>query len=248
MVPNRKLPSPERAAIVQWVARLGAVTAESLAVHERLTVAAARARLQAAVRAGLLSCSRPLSGQPALYTATSAGIRATGSRGLDPCRVSAANAGHALACATAASKLEHAYPDYRVMGERELRCAERGRGVALASAALGVNPDGVAQLHRPDLVLWPEAEPSGLPLAIEVELTVKAPRRLLGICMAWARCRCVAGVLYLAAPEVLRPLERAVEQAQAGGRILVLDIEAMARSEHIYSASQRLADTVSSDA
>jgi hypothetical protein len=229
MVRKSKMPSPERVAIVQWTARIGAVTAEALAEREGCTVASARARLQAAKRARLLSCARPLTDQPALYTVTRAGLSATGLRGFDPCRVSAANARHAIVCAGVAAALERAYPDHRVMGERELRREEREGGARLASASLGGGPDGGAPLlHRPDLVLWPDGPGEPLPVAVEVELTVKAPRRLLEICRAWARCRCVAGVLYLAAPEVRRPLERAIEQAQAGERIAVLALDALA--------------------
>jgi hypothetical protein len=238
-------PAPERAAIVGWVALLGVVTAEALAEREGSTTASARARLLAARRAGLLSSVRPLSGQPALYTVTPAGIRACGLRGLDPCRVSAATAAHAIACAGVAAMLERAYPDHLVMGERELRRQERLAGVALASATLRAGADGAALVHRPDLVLWPTSGEPCSPLVVEVELTIKAPRRLVDICRAWARCRCVAGVLYLAAPEVLAPLARAIELAQAGERVLMLDLET------IKGASARtgmLADTVPSGA
>ncbi len=112
----------------------------------------------------------------------------------------------------------------------ELRGEESSYGAPLASATLGRRADGAPLLHRPDLVLWPDskgiaADGPALPVAIEVELTVKAPRRLLEICRAWARCRCVAGVVYLAAPVVLRPLERAISNARAGERIAMLDLE-----------------------
>ncbi len=230
MVPSNNEPSPERAAMVQWTARLGAVTAEALAEREGCVLASARARLQAAERARLLSCARPLHGRPAIYTATTAGLRAVGLGGLDPCRVSAANAAHAIECAAVAVRLERAYPDHSVMGERELRGEERAHGAALASAVLGTRVDGTPLLHRPDLALWPARTTSGgsLPLAVEVELTVKAPQRLLDICRAWARCRCVAGVTYLAAPDVMGPLGRAIAKAHAGERIVMLDLEGVA--------------------
>jgi hypothetical protein len=126
-----------------------------------------------------------------------------------------------------------------VLGERELRRDERERGVALASARIGIAPDGGPLLHRPDLVLWPQdaEEGAGLPVAVEVELTVKAPRRLQEICRAWARCSCVAGVLYLAPPEVRRALERAIDQVQAGERIAVLGLDAVPRLDAVGSAS-----------
>jgi hypothetical protein len=232
-------PSPERVAIMQWTARIGAVTAEALADHLNVTVASARGQLQVLEKVGWLSRKRPLAGRPALYTATRAGLRIAALQGLDPCRVSASNANHLIVCAWVAAALEHCYPDHLVLGERELRRDERERGVPLASARLGVAPDGGPLLHRPDLVLWPDVSEDcgdsedGLPVAVEVELTVKAPRRLLDICRAWARCRCVAGVLYLAPPEVQRALHRAIDQAQAGERIAVLGLDAVPRPEEV---------------
>ncbi|HTD08983.1 MAG TPA: hypothetical protein VK680_08845, partial [Solirubrobacteraceae bacterium] len=48
------------------------------------------------------------------------------------------------------------------------------------------------------------------------------------ICRAWARSRCVAGVLYLASPDVERPLARAIAQAQAAERIAAVPLAALA--------------------
>ncbi|MGA8365501.1 MAG: hypothetical protein WB709_13425 [Solirubrobacteraceae bacterium] len=219
--------SPERVALIQWTARMGAVTAQSLAIVQNVSESSARARLQAAERRGLLTCSRPLVKQPALYTLTRAGMRSCDLRGLDPCRVSTSGAAHLIACAAVAAALEHGYPDHRVLGERELRRDERELGVAMASAQMGVGLHGKSLLHRPDLVLWPEKPADGLPVAVEVELTIKAPRRLADICRAWARCRTVAGVLYIAPPEVGRALERAITRARAHERILVVGLEAL---------------------
>ncbi len=223
---------------MQWTARIGAITAEALADRLDVNVASARGRLQALQKAGWLSRKRLLAEQPALYTATRPGLRVAALQGLDPCRVSASNAHHLIECAWVAAALERCYPDHAVLGERELRRDERERGVALASARLGIAPDGGPQLHRPDLVLWPqdaedaeEGEGAGLPVAIEVELTVKSPQRLADICRAWARCRCVAGVIYLAPPEVRRALERAIDQVEAGERIVVLGLDAVPRPD-----------------
>jgi hypothetical protein len=215
-------PSPERIAIVRWAAGLGAVTAEALAAHLGVGVASARARLGAAERARLFTRCGPLTGRPALYTVTRAGLRKANVHGLDPCRVSASNALHLIECARAAAALERCYPDHRVQGERALRSEERELRRALASAELGVGAR-----HRPDLVLWPEDPAGGLPVAVEVELTVKAPERLAAICLAWARARCVAGVLYLAAPEVERAVQRAIEKAHAHERVVVVPLEAL---------------------
>jgi hypothetical protein len=237
---TKSTPSPEQTAIMQWMARMGAVTAEALADREGMTVACARARLQVIQRAGWISHGRLLAKQPALYTLTRAGMRNCGLRGLDPCRVSASNAQHLIVCAQVAASLEGCYPDHLVLGERELRRDERERGVPLASARMGIGPDGGPSLHRPDLVLWPQATATGdlgvmdpgaiedgLPVAVEVELTIKAPQRLADICLAWARCRCVAGVIYIAPPEVQRALGRAIDRAQAHEQIVVVGLDAL---------------------
>jgi hypothetical protein len=230
---------PERVAMTQWAARIGAVTAAALARREGCSVASARARLDAAARSGLLERSRPLAERPALYTLTRSGLRMSGLPGIEPARVSAANAWHAIVCAAVAAELELSYPDHRLIGERELRRDEREAGQLLASAPLGSGPDGATLAHRPDLVLWPEERDGLLPVAVEVELTVKAPRRLREICRAWARCRCVAGVLYLVSTEVRRPLERAIADARAGERIVVVDLAALAHDEPVGNARRR---------
>jgi hypothetical protein len=227
MIRAGKTYSPEQLMALRWTVRLGAVTAEAVAQHCRWTPASARARLLAAERTGLLRRWRVLAGEPALFTVTRAGLRASGLRGFEPCRVSVAGAPHALACAGVAAALEQAYPDHEVMGERELRLRERESATALASACLGHGPGGAPLLHRPDLVLWPDGVRERLPVAVEVELTIKSPRRLAKICRAWARCRCVAGTLYLATPEVRRPLARAIELAQAGERVALVGIDAL---------------------
>jgi hypothetical protein len=224
-------PTHTHTDIVRWTAGLGAVTAQALAERLGLTPASARARLAAIERAGLLARWRPLAGRPALYTATRAGMRAAGVRDVDPCRVSAATAAHLIECARVAAALERRYPGHRVQGERELRAEERACGRALASAELGgAGLLGGPVRHRPDLVLWPPG-PGGEPVAVEVELTAKAPERLAAICRAWARTGRVAGVLYLAPPEVERAVRRAIELAHAGEQVVVVPLDAVSSRE-----------------
>jgi hypothetical protein len=229
--------SPERTAIVRWAAGMGAVTAEAVAVHLGVSPASARGRLQAAEAERLLQRCRPLTGHSALYTVTRAGLHRADVRGLDPCTVSASNALHLIECARVAAALERCYPDHRVQGERELRGEERERHRALASAELGVGARGAGLRHRPDLVLWPTDPDGGLPVAVEVELTVKAPERLAAICRGWARARCVAGVLYLAPPAVERAVLRAIDRAQARERVVVVPLDAL--SEHFAAPAER---------
>ncbi len=227
MIYTYPAPSERQLTLMQWTARMGAITVEALAISQNITPACARGRLRAAVRAGLLTRRRVLAERPALYVLSPAGMSRCGLRGLDLCRVSATNASHLIACASVAAVLECRYPHHRVLGERELRRDERELGVSLASAHMGVGSGGEPTLHRPDLVLWPEESISSLPVAVEVELTIKAPRRLVAICRAWARCRTIAGVLYIAPPEVKRALERAIVRAQAHERIVVVGFDAL---------------------
>jgi hypothetical protein len=219
--------SPQRIAMLQWTVRMGAVTAEALAYRDQARLASARARLGRATAEGLVRRHHLLTDRPALYTATAAGVRASSLSGFDSCRVSAAGAQHLIACAHMAAVLERGYPERWVMGERELRGRERVARTAIASAVLSRTSDRVQLLHRPDLVVWPTADARGWPLAVEVELTVKAPRRLAEICRAWARSRQVEGVIYIAPANVRRALERAITVAQAGERIVVVPLEDM---------------------
>lgn len=224
---SKRSHSEQPLALVRWTAGLGAVTAEALACREDISLTAARARLRRAVAGGLLCASKPLHERPALYTATRAGMRAAGCD-LEGCRVGPSSARHLISCAAIAAGLERCYPEHSVQGERELRRREREHHRRLASVLLPPGRAGGALTHCPDLVLWPRKSlASSLPLAVEVELTVKSPRRLQAICRAWARCDLVAGVLYLAAAEVELPLRRAIQRAQASSRVLVLPLQSV---------------------
>ena len=112
-----------RVPMLQWVGGIGAATAEALAHRERTAVGSARGRLAAAAREGLLSRQRPLVAQPALYTLTPAGIRASG-LGLQRCRVSAANALHLIVCAGpgAENRPKTATPNGLVVFDNVCRC------------------------------------------------------------------------------------------------------------------------------
>jgi hypothetical protein len=224
-------PSSEQLELVRWTASLGAVTPEALAYRCGVSVPSARARLVAAQRKGLLSGGRPLSRRPALFATTRAGIGACEAHGIQMCKVSPGNANHLIVCAAVAAALERCYPGHRVTGEHELQRDEREHGRPLASAWLSGRHTADGARHRPDLVLWPNARDGGLPVAVEVELTIKSSRRLVEICRAWARCRLVAGVLYLPFEEVERPLSRAIDKAQASEQIVVAPLGSLPGAE-----------------
>ena len=216
--------STERVALLQWTARVGAVTPDALAHLQRVSLGSARGRLGGLTRERMLVRRRLLVGEPSLYTITRAGLRYAELPLLEPGRVSIAGAQHTLALARAAAALKRCFPDHEVIGERELRRRERLLDRPLASTQLA--RCGENRVHRPDLVLLP---PPGeqLPVAVEVELTLKAPRRLVEICRSWGFSREVAGVLYLAPAGVRRALDRAIALSGAE-RIVVLPLESLA--------------------
>ncbi len=222
-------PTPEQIEIARWAASLGAVTAEALAQRTGVSVASARAKLIAARRRKLLASARPLSGRPMLFTATRPGLRACQTRGIDMCAVSSSNANHLIMCAATAAVLERRYPHHRLIGERELRRDERELGHLFASAKLAASHGhgGQGRLHRPDLVLCPHDPDSGLPVAVEVELTIKSPERLVEICRAWARCRTIAGVIYFAPEDVQRALRRAVAKVCAFEQVVIVPLDSL---------------------
>ena len=185
-------------AILDWLAAIGAGSAGELAASCGPSLRATSARLRALEDAGLTRSLRLLHGAPALHVLTRRGLRAAGRPELDPVAVSASGFAHLLAVARVAVALGNA--GQRVGGERELRALERAEGRPLASAEVGLAHDGTVALHRPDLVCWG----AGAPIAIEVELTVKAPARLQTIVRGWARSRLVGGVVYYTVPRPRR--------------------------------------------
>jgi DNA-binding transcriptional ArsR family regulator len=206
------------AAILDWLAGIGAASAVELAAACGLSPRATGARLRALEDAGLIRSPRLLHGAPALHALTRRGLRAAGREELDPVAISASGFTHLLAVARVAGALADA--GQTVSGERELRAAERAEGRPLASAEVGLSRDGTVALHRPDLVCWG----GGAPIAIEVELTVKAPARLRTIVRGWARSRVVGGVVYYATPHAARALTRALHCECARDRVAVLPL------------------------
>ncbi|HEX4436698.1 MAG TPA: hypothetical protein VH061_07870 [Solirubrobacteraceae bacterium] len=226
MVARREL-SERQSALIRWCAGLGVVTAEALAVHDRSTVQSARGRLADAERHRLTSAWRLLRDQPTIYTVTKRGLKLAGINGIEPSRVSAGGARHAILCCAAAVALESLYPDWLVLGEPAVRRLERESSRPLAEIGRLAPGSGTRAHHRPDLLLVDRREAGAPAVAVEVELTVKGTARLKSICLAWARSRQVAGVIYLAAPDVMAPLRRAIQSAGAEGRIVVLGLEAL---------------------
>jgi hypothetical protein len=205
---------------IAWTTALGAITAEALAVRDGLSVAAAREQLDELVGLELLERHSILVDHPNLYSATIAGRRVarkhadaggyTYPEGLRTARVTIKDARHTIACASVAAALERRYDDHRVIGERELHRDERKARRRLAS--VDIRRRGEKRSHFPDLVVWPPGEPDApqpLPVAVEVELTLKSKQELVAILGAWADCRYIEAAVYFA--ETLKLEERLVD-------------------------------------
>ena len=169
------------------------------------------------IEADLLERHAPLRGQPALIAASAEGQRWVGS-GLRAARISPASVPHWVACSSVALDLRRERSQARILSAAQLRLEEEIEGRLIASAVIGSLPDGRDRLHRPDLILCERDRV----IAIEVELSPKAPQRLAQIVRAWRRASQVDEVLYLCAAGVTyRAVEAAVKRAHATGRVRV---------------------------
>lgn len=177
--------------------------------------------VQRLVEAELLRRVPTLPGDPTLITATSDGIDYA-RLALPQTKVGPGQVDHWLSCADVVLWAEERWGRGAVTTERELRWIEVAEGKPIGSCVVGELPDGRPMLHRPDLLV--ECERGRI--AIEVELSVKTPRRLEAIVRSWRRARHVDHVLYLVAtgpPQ--RAVERAVTNVHAEERVRVVELQ-----------------------
>jgi hypothetical protein len=215
--------------IVRWLGELGAAAAADVGVRFGMGRSWCYRRLQVLVTDGLLVERRLLHRQPGLYLASAEGLRWTGLQRLGVFRVGAGGFEHARELGRVAAELHRLRPGATLLSERTIRAAENETGELIASARVGQLPGGRVALHRPDLAIRSE---SGGMTAIEVELSVKAPRRLEAICRGYARARHLDRVAYLATPAAARAVSRAVAAIRAEEKIVAYgleDIEEVAR-------------------
>lgn len=153
-----------------------------------------------------------------LLRATRDGQRWVGLGDLPVALVRPGDVAHDLRCAEMALRLEEDLaPDARLLTERELLSAERVEGRSIASAPLAQH--GRDGRHRPDLAIVTDTAT----IAVEVELTAKAPRRLEQIVRAWRRAAHVDRVDYhCGSAGVRRAVERAVAATHSGEKVRVL--------------------------
>jgi len=219
------------AEIVSWIGRVGAAGAEHIMARFNMGRRWAYHRLSRLVADGLLSHQTLLYRRPGLYVATIEGLRWRHLQRLGVFPLSPGGFEHAERLAQVAARLEPALPGHRALTDRELRIIENDQGEPLVSARLGELPGGRPALHRPDLALL---GPEGRTVAVEIELSVKAPRRLQAICRAYPRARHLDHTYYLAAPAPARALTRAVRETRTHDRITILpldDIDTLIHSE-----------------
>jgi hypothetical protein len=199
--------------IVQWVGRVGGATAGHTMLRFGMGRTAVYRRLAHATHDGLLDSAQLLYGEPTVYVPTRRGLRWTGLGHLPTGGISPATVAHTMACTRVWLELEA--EGAAVVGEREFRAADAASDRPFASVDLPPSHGARAPRHRPDLVVYPGG--TELPVAIEVELSVKSARRLDLICRAWGRARHIAGVRYYATPAVARAVAQAITRTGTEG-------------------------------
>jgi len=210
------------AEIVDWIGCLGAAGAGHVMGRFYMGRSWAYARLSKLVMDGLLEQKTLLYRQPGLYIATADGLRWQGLQRLGVYKVSPGGFQHAREVANAAVSLHRVLPDWEMLSEREIRIHQNDQDELIASTKLGELPGARPAPHRPDLAL---ISPYGSTVAVEVELSVKAPRRLAAICRAWARARHISAAYYIATPAAARALQRAITETRTEDHIIVLPID-----------------------
>ena len=207
--------------ILSWLARVGAAEAGHVMCRFAMGRSKAYERLGRLVQLGLVVHRRDALGRSGTYCASRRGLRACGQSGLGLQRPRIAEDAHVRALTALVVELELGLAAWDVLAERELRWLERDTSALIGSVRLGAIGEN-AVIHRPDVALL---SPAGRAVSVELELTVKAHRRLVTICRAYGRARHLHAVYYLATPAAARAVSRAVKVEQAQERITVLALD-----------------------
>ena len=203
--------------LLRLAARFGLLEIAHVMQALRVGRTSAYRRVAELTEAGLLDRVPPLRRGPALVRATREGLRYAGVPAMPVALPRPGEVAHCLRCAALAIGLEADLAgDGELLSERELTLAERVEGRPIASAPF--TGHGRQMLHRPDLAI---VSPDRV-VAVELELSIKAPRRLEQIVRAWRRASHVAEVRYLCgSPGVRRAVGRAVAAAYAEEKVHV---------------------------
>lgn len=210
--------------LVELVGRHGVMTVEQAMRATGTGRTATYRRAAALIGAGLLERLDLLRSQPSLLHATREGLRYAG-LWMPVAKVSPGAVDHWLRCTTVALDLGERYGHSRVLTEREIVAKELLEERSLARATLSDAGDG-RRFHRADIAVLVE---DGV-IAVEVELTPKAPRRLEELVRAWRRAVGageVAEVRYLCEPgQTHRLVERVAKKVQAERFIQIEEVPA----------------------
>jgi len=159
--------------LVRLVGRHGVMTVEQAMRATGVGRTATYRRAAALIEAGLLERLGLLRSEPSLLHATRDGLRYA-KLAMPVAAISPGTVDHWLRCVTAALDLGERYGHNRVFTERDILSKEVLEGRPLGKIPLGESRAyGNQRFHRPDLIVSSE---QGL-IAIEVELTPKAPER-----------------------------------------------------------------------
>ena len=183
-------------------------------------------RLAACVDLGLIERLHLLRDEPPVIRATRDGLDYAG-LGLPVASVKPGLVRHHLRCADTAIRAGGHYGHDRILTEREFTWREGQEGRRIAAVKVGRGGrHGRPKMHRADLAILTD---EGV-IAVEVELTAKAPTRLETLIRAWRIATAegtVAKVHYLCEPgPTRRAVERAVAKVRAEGAVAVGEISA----------------------
>jgi hypothetical protein len=207
--------------LLVYVACQGVVTIEHVMAALAVGRTAAYRRVAHCVDAGLLERLELLRTEPTMLRATRRCLRHLGLDAMPVAEVTPATAVHWLRCASLSRTLiEREFASYEVWSERDLRLAEVTQRRPILAVEVGGLASGIPRRHRPDLaVINPERK-----IAVEVELSLKAPRRLESILRGWRRAREVEEVRYYCPPgPVTRGVERAVSRTETADKVRILE-------------------------
>jgi hypothetical protein len=208
--------------LLMYVATQGVVAIDHVMAALGVARTAAYRRVAHCAEAGLIERLELLRTEPSLLRVTRKGLRYIGLDRLPVAEVTAATAPHWLRCASVGRHLNDTESlEHEVWSERDIRLAESLGEGPIASAKLGERRFGGPHSHRPDLAILAPAET----IAVEVELSLKAPRRLQAILRGWRRTEWVQEVRYYCAPGlVTRGVERAVAKTHTAEKVRILEV------------------------
>ncbi len=206
--------------IVDWIGRLGAASVEHVAARFGLEQDDVRERLSCLQQDGLLGYTQRRDDHRVLYWASTRGLSRCGLDRLDLWQSNPLGFDDALRIAQVAAELARGLPDWQVLSAREIAAIEAASGEPYASAR--VSQDGRWTTHLPALVL---SSPLARVIPVEVQPRLGTVSSLLAVCRGWARARHVSRVYWLAQHRPGLAVRRAVREALATDRVMVLGLD-----------------------